>query len=367
VHEIANELLALVVNRMFRRPVPQLHGRGDLLSPTGSTSIGRPLPDRIQRLLDAWQNSLTEVTRRAYSADWAAFASWAGAPSATALVAALLQAGKLEAETLVLRYLAHLRGEDGLTPRLSTATIGRRRAAFRSLFRMAEGLGLIPWTLTAPLPRSERPRAYRDTRGPGLAAVRAMREAAAAQGGVKGLRDVALLGLLYSLGLRRAETCSCDVVSFDQDGPRLAVVGKGHADAEWLTVPEETANELQAYLAAGEARVAGPLFLSLDRAHKGTGRLTPSGLFTVVRALAAAAGVEQPVSPHQIRHSAITGALDGVKGDVRRVRRFSRHAKVETVLTYDDQRKDEGGEIAAMNAAALGRPRRSTGAGGQHQ
>ena len=345
------------MSRVHEPPVLPAPGRELRYLDQAPTPVGAPLPERIQRLLDAWRASLGPATRHAYDADWRAFAAWAGLASPTAALEALLRAGKLEAEASVLAYLAYLRGDGGHRQRLSPATVARQRAALRSLIRMAEGLGMIQWTLTAPLPRSERPRGYRDTRGPSLASVRAMREAAAAQGGVKGLRDVALLGLLYSLGLRRAEVCSLDVSSFDLTGRRLAVVGKGHTDAEWLTVPELTAAEINDYLAARGGPPEGPLFASLDRARKGDGRLTPSGLYVVVRALAAAAGVEQPVSPHRLRHAAITGALDGVNGDVRRVRQFSRHAKVETVLAYDDRRKDEGGEIAAMNAAALGSPR----------
>ena len=341
-----------------REPVVVVQGRALLHHGPSLAPASGPLPERIRRLLDAWQASLGPATRQAYDADWRAFAAWAGFESPASAADALLRAGKLEAEATVLAYLAHLRGEDGRRPRLSPATIARQRAALRSLMRMAEGLGLIPWTLTAPLPRSERPRSYRDVRGPTLAGVRAMREAAAAQGGVKALRDIALLGLLYALGLRRAEVCALDVASFDATGRRLAVVGKGHADADWLTVPEPTATEINDYLAVREHLPAGPLFLSLDHARKGDGRLTPSGLYVVVRALAVAAGVERPVSPHRLRHAAITGALDGVNGDVRRVRHFSRHVKVETVLAYDDHRTDEAGEIAAMNAAALGSPQR---------
>jgi integrase len=116
-----------------------------------------------------------------------------------------------------------------------------------------------------------------------------MRAVAAAQGGAKALRDVALLGLRYALGLCRAEVCALDVASFDATGRRLAVIGKGHTDADWLTVPELPAAETNDYLAIREQPPTGPLFLSLDRAGEGDGRLTQPGLYVVVRALAAAA------------------------------------------------------------------------------
>jgi integrase/recombinase XerC len=56
------------------------------------------------------------------------------------------------------------------------------------------------------------------------------------------------------------------------------------------------------------------------------------------------------VAPHQLRHAAITTALDRTGGDVRAVARFSRHRSVDVVAQYDDNRRDLGGEVAAMVA-----------------
>jgi integrase len=52
--------------------------------------------------------------------------------------------------------------------------------------------------------------------------------------------------------------------------------------------------------------------------------------------------------PHELRHQGITRALDLVGGDVRRVQRFSRQANLETLLRYDDHRRDEAGAIAQL-------------------
>jgi integrase/recombinase XerC len=60
------------------------------------------------------------------------------------------------------------------------------------------------------------------------------------------------------------------------------------------------------------------------------------------------AGVARGTNPHGLRHQGITRALELAKGDVRRVRRFSRHAKLDTLLRYDDNRVDEAGAISRM-------------------
>jgi hypothetical protein len=56
------------------------------------------------------------------------------------------------------------------------------------------------------------------------------------------------------------------------------------------------------------------------------------------------------VRPHGFRHHAITRALDLTSGDLRRVQRFSRHRDPRTVLRYDDNRRDLGGEVASLVA-----------------
>jgi integrase/recombinase XerC len=78
--------------------------------------------------------------------------------------------------------------------------------------------------------------------------------------------------------------------------------------------------------------------------------LTGAGIWAIVTTLGEATG--QTVRPHGLRHAAITTALDATRGDVRAVQKFSRHAKVDTVLVYDDARRDIGGDVAKLVAAS---------------
>jgi integrase/recombinase XerC len=54
------------------------------------------------------------------------------------------------------------------------------------------------------------------------------------------------------------------------------------------------------------------------------------------------------LSPHRIRHSSITVALDATNGDVRRVRKLSRHKKVKTVIIYDENRLRDQGDLTDL-------------------
>jgi len=96
----------------------------------------------------------------------------------------------------------------------------------------------------------------------------------------------------------------------------------------------------------------GPLFTNFDRAGKGA-RLTGHSLYRIVRGIGRKAGLSTPVRPHGLRHAAITAALDATGGDVRAVQRFSRHAKIETVTRYDDNRRDLGGQVAKLVSQAV--------------
>jgi integrase/recombinase XerC len=59
------------------------------------------------------------------------------------------------------------------------------------------------------------------------------------------------------------------------------------------------------------------------------------------------------MSSHRLRHSAITAALDATDGNVRKVQKLSRHAKIETLMIYDDARENAQGELSDLLSDAL--------------
>ncbi|OQC28280.1 MAG: Tyrosine recombinase XerC [Thermotogae bacterium ADurb.Bin062] len=93
----------------------------------------------------------------------------------------------------------------------------------------------------------------------------------------------------------------------------------------------------------------GALFVSLDNRTSGH-RLTGKSLERLVAGYAVDAGIERKVTPHRLRHTSITAALGELNGDTRAAQTFSRHAKIETLMIYDDHRKNYQGK--ATNALA---------------
>jgi integrase/recombinase XerC len=125
---------------------------------------------------------------------------------------------------------------------------------------------------------------------------------------IKGIRDYAILRLLWDNALRRNEICSLDVGDFDPSG-RLAILGKGKIQKCQIDLSPATTIAIAQWLAArGDYRQEDPLFTSLDRRSKGH-RLDGSTIYRLVREFSASAGIDKVVSPHRIRHSAITAKI----------------------------------------------------------
>jgi integrase/recombinase XerC len=149
--------------------------------------------------------------------------------------------------------------------------------------------------------------------------------------------------------LRRAEAVGLDAEDLDLTAGCCWIRGKGRTAKERLTLPAPTQAALAGWLKdRGDA--PGPLFVALDRAHRGH-RLTGQAVYAVVRGLGAAAGVR--ARPHGLRHAAITRALDLTHGDVRAVQRFSRHKDVRIIQRSDDARADLAGGVAKRVAEGL--------------
>lgn len=297
------------------------------------------------------------ATKRAYASDLATFFHAEGKTPDPAAVRAFLA---LTAPEVALR-LATWKGEM-LTAGLSEATINRRLAAVRSLLKFSHRLGLAQ-TDGRGLVDSEKAHAYRDTRGTDLKTLRRLLTLPAELHGadtLRTLRDAALLRLLIENALRRAEICALNVGDFSLTERRLLITGKGRGTQKApVTLSAKAAEALAAYLvAAGHAGGdGGPLFLNLDRRHtkaqpdRTGARLTSDGLHDLVGRYGEKLGID--LSPHRIRHSSITAALDATGGDVRKVQKLSRHADLRTLTIYDDNRSDMQGEVTGLLSGLL--------------
>jgi integrase/recombinase XerC len=298
-----------------------------------------PLPPH-RSVLDHWLDGLAPTTRRSYESDIGRFARAIVAASAQAAVEELLSLTGGQANELVLGYLHRMKSEG-----LSSATIARRLAAIRSVVKLARMLGRVDWSIEVQAPRAE---ARRDVRGPTPEERKQVWRVLKGKDSVRDRRDRALVALLFDLALRNSEARTIDLADVDVDGspPSIMVLGKGRTEKERITLSPAAARDLRAWIHV-RGDEPGPLLHRMDRGAKGQGLpLTVEGVESIIRSLGARAKLTRRLRPHGFRHAAITAALDSGR-DIRAVRKFSRHQKLETVLRYDDAREDTAGEIAA--------------------
>ncbi|MCS6777538.1 MAG: tyrosine-type recombinase/integrase [Chloroherpetonaceae bacterium] len=291
----------------------------------------------------------SENTRRAYRYDLTDFfMTLYGRPASPALLQQFLSLNTPQMVGVIMRYKTVL-----LERHLSEATVNRRLSAIMSLIRLARKLGA---TQSDPsgFVATEKVVAYRDTRGITPVQARLLLHQPD-RSTLKGKRDYALLRLLLENALRRAEALAVRVADFNPDARTLAIRGKGRGtQQERITLSAATVAAILDYQRALPAPrpPEAPLFINVSPGHYGK-QLTPDGLYKTIRALAEQAGLDRRVSPHRLRHTAITMALDASGGDIRRVQRLSRHARLETLQIYDDNRANLQGQVTELLATLL--------------
>ena len=147
----------------------------------------------------------------------------------------------------------------------------------------------------------------------------------------QGLRDRAMLELLYAAGLRISELVALDTASLDLDEGRTLVRGKG-AKERMVLFGEPAARAIEAYLGDGRPALATGADPALFLNRFG-GRLNARTVQTMIKHHATAAGIAQDVHPHLLRHSFATHLLDG-GADLRIVQDLLGHSSANTTQIY---------------------------------
>lgn len=169
-----------------------------------------------------------------------------------------------------------------------------------------------------------------------------------------GIRDAAIIALLYAGGLRRAELVGLDLADLErvEGGGRLAVKGKGNKERV-VPLAGGAARALDDWLLVrGDA--AGPLFQGAGNRQRG-GRLTTQAVYAMLRTRATAAGVPA-LSPHDLRRTFVGDLLDA-GADIATVQKLAGHASPLTTARYD--RRDERAKAAAVERLHVPYTRRS--------
>jgi integrase/recombinase XerD len=272
------------------------------------------LVDRFLAQL-ATERNLSPQTVRAYSSDLARYLEWAERAGADPLGSD---------PRILRRYLADLDRS-----RYARRTIARRLSAIRSLFSYLNREGVLDHDPAAVVGSPKLPaRLPRLVPSDLLAALLDHPEADGAQG----LRDRAILEMLYATGARVSEVVSLDLGDVDMPGGQIRVTGKGDKQ-RILPLHREAVSRLQDYLTAGRPSLrprAGEEAVFLNRTGS---RLTDGGIRRMLARHLEALGASSGITPHTFRHTFATHLLEA-GADLRTVQDLLGHVALSTTQIY---------------------------------
>lgn len=235
----------------------------------------------------------------------------------------------------------------GLSDRYAPNTTKRMLAALRGVLKECWRLGLIVHDEYARAADIAHVRGQLPPRGRALneAELEALFRTCQVDMSPAGVRDAAILGLLYGLGLRRSELVRLDVVDFHSGDGVLTIQGKGN-QARTGHVVEEAHTVLERWLRV-RGLATGPMFFPVTKSgHFVPRRLTPEGIAQILVKRAVEADVDR-FSCHDLRRSFVTHLLDA-GADLVVVQKLAGHRQISTTAIYDKR-----GEAAKLKAVEL--------------
>jgi integrase/recombinase XerC/integrase/recombinase XerD len=290
-------------------------------NPTPTEDRPRPVPSpewrEALRLFDSdlVRRGAAARTRRAYGFDCAQFGLWCTAQ----------QLDPEEVTTRVLRRYAAALGERDVVP----ATVARKLAALRALYRTLREHGHVPANPADLVPAPKRPSK--------LPRVLKADEVAELLDRIPqttplDVRDRALFEVAYACGLRAEELVNLDRRSVDFDAEELRVEGKG-GKTRIVPVGEAAVRALTRYVERARPTLSTDrdepaLFLS-----KSGRRLSTSDVRRRLRVWSRRAGLPGGAHPHALRHSFATHLLDG-GADLRTIQELLGHSSISTTQIY---------------------------------
>jgi len=219
------------------------------------------------------------------------------------------------------------------------ASIARKLSALRSFYRFLIREKIIGKN---PMSSVSTPKAHR--RLPGVLYPQEM-EVFLETPDIKtplGLRDKAILEVLYATGTRVSELVALNLASLERRRGEVRVWGKGSKERITL-VGSKALQALDAYLAQGRPKLAwaGEQALFVNRFGK---RLSARSVGTMVAKYSRRCGINKGVTPHTLRHSFATAMLEG-GADLRVVQELLGHVNLSTTQVYTHSSKTQAKKV----------------------
>ena len=234
----------------------------------------------------------------------------------------------------VIALVAALR-EDGYAPNTSSLYVNAVRGVMNEAWRMSlisqDHLLKMRSVKPAPGTRLGQGRNLRRT------LIREMLDVCAADPRPQGLRDAAVIGLLYGSGMRKSESVNLDLAQIDFEERSLRVIGKGNKELVKYA-PDWAFAKLQAWLKFRREQLKEGeqddtfLFNRIRRgSHITRERITKHAIYYIARQRGEQVGVK--IMPHDFRRSFITRVIE--EHDLSIAQKLAHHTNIQTTASYD--------------------------------
>ena len=290
-------------------------------------------PNALNRLIDRFityllvEKGLSKATLESYSRDllrYAAFLVRCGRPTVS------------EADTpLILKHLIELRAQG-----LGTRSRARHLVSLRGFYRFLAQENVLS---ADPSKLIDLPKVQLTL--PDVLSVEEVRRLlnAPQSRNPQGIRDAAMLEVLYAAGLRVSELVGLKLQDVHLDAGFVRVMGKGSKERV-VPIGQYAREKLLFYLGKGRNLMlknrTSP-FLFIARAGR---PITRQGFWKLLRRYAEAAGLAKNITPHSLRHSFATHLLEG-GADLRAVQVMLGHADIATTQIYTHVANDRLREV----------------------
>ena len=285
-----------------------------------------PGATEVERFCVALQveRNASEHTIRAYRVDLMDFLRWANREGILPLSATHRQ---------MRRYLAQLDCAG-----YARTTVNRRLSSLRMFFRWLGAMGCVSHDPASVLQGPKEPKGLPKTiRPPEMVRLLSVHAGDSEQGSLRGqtpadMRDQAILEFLYACGARVSEASGLLTTHVDFDLKQAKVFGKG-AKERIVPLHDMALASMRSYLLRARPKLLGTRMTDAFFVSSRGNPMSPDAIRKMFKATLRAAGLDESLSPHDMRHTFATDLVSG-GADLRSVQEMLGHSSLSTTQIY---------------------------------
>lgn len=283
---------------------------------------------------DEWLAAInySPKTRVNYLRDVKGFIGWLDESTSVGSIVEVTPADLQQYQMAIYNYERPVTNSGADRKRLSVGTQACRLAAVRKFFSWLAAEQQIAYNPASALQPPKQPQRLPVNVLSRSEAKRLIESTPATK--PRDIRDRAILEVLYSTGIRRAELINLTIYNVDFDNATLRIEhGKG-SSTRIVPLTESACTALKLYLEEARCRfVHEPGQVRLFVSSRSGGPLDDADIVRIVKKAASRAKIKKPITPHSLRHTCATHLLRG-RADIRQIQKLLGHRRLASTEVY---------------------------------